>query len=101
MLSYLSRSLYQKVLANLTCTTQATTSLVLKSALLSRIGVQLLHSTAGSVAWIRILEKILTMVDWNKIESSTNGEWRSAISRCLEVLVRRKKLSYVFVFGVW
>lgn len=81
---------YIKVLANLTCNAQAANSLVLKSALLSWIEVQLLHSTAGSIAWIKILENILVVVDSKKIEASTNGEWRSTISRCLERLLDQK-----------
>ena len=102
VLSYLSRSLYQKVLANLTCTAQATNFLVLKSALLSWIEIQLLHSTTGSVAWIRILENILIVVDSNKMEASTNGEWRSAIGRCLEYLLdeRSCRMSLFFSFGI-
>ena len=59
----------------------------------------MLHSTAGSVAWIRILENILIVVDSKKIESSTNGEWRSAIGRCLEYLLDEKtcRMSFFFV----
>ena len=79
---------------------QATTSLVLKSALLSWIEVQLLHSTTGSVAWIRILENILIIVDLNKIESSMNGEWHSAIGRCLEYLLDERSCC-MFLFFVW
>jgi nucleolar pre-ribosomal-associated protein 1 len=89
LLSYKSIFI-SKVLANLTCTAQATNSLILKSALLSWIEIQLLHSTAGGVAWIRILENILIVVDSNKIEAFTNGEWRSAIGRCLEYLLDEK-----------
>ena len=92
--------MHEKVLANLTCIAQATNSLVLKSALLSWIEVQLLHSTTGSVAWIRILENILIVVDSNKIEASTNGEWRSAIGRCLEYLLDERSCCMSFVF-VW
>ncbi|KAF8812641.1 hypothetical protein BYT27DRAFT_7159048 [Phlegmacium glaucopus] len=79
-----------EVLANLTCNAQATNSLVLKFALLSWIEIQILHSTLGSIAWIKILENILIVVDSNKIEASTNGEWRSAIGRCIEYLVDEK-----------
>ena len=79
---------------------QATNSLILKSALLSWIEIQLLHSTAGSIAWIRILENILIVVDSNKIEASTNGEWRSAICRCLEYLLNEKSCRMsLFLFG--
>jgi nucleolar pre-ribosomal-associated protein 1 len=96
---YLSRSLHiKKVLANLTCNAQATNSLILKSALLSWIEVQLLHSTTGSVAWIRILENILFVVNSNKIDASTNGEWRSAIGRCLEYLLDERSCRMFFVF---
>ena len=86
----------KKVLANLTCTAQATNSLVLKFALLSWNEVQLLHSTAESVAWIRILENILIVVDSN----STNGEWRSAIGRCLEYLLDERSCR-MSLFFVW
>ena len=102
LFSLISKSIFciKKVLANLTCTAQATNSLVLKSALLSWIEVQLLHSTTGSVAWIRILENILIVVDSNKIESSTNGEWRSAIGRCLEYLLDERSCR-MSLFFVW
>jgi nucleolar pre-ribosomal-associated protein 1 len=88
----------KKVLANLTCNAQATNSLILKSALLSWVEVQLLHSTSGSVAWIRILENILIVVNSNKIEVSTNGEWRFAIGRCLEYLLDERSCRMFFVF---
>lgn len=77
-----------QVLANLTCNTQATTSLVLKSSLLTWIELQLLNSKEDEgVEWIKILENILTVVDPTKLESSTNGEWRSVICRCLSLLL--------------
>jgi len=82
-----------KVLANLTCNAQATASLVLKSALLPWIEMQLLHSSSRSegVEWIKILENILVIVDHNKVEASTNGEWRVMICRCLSYFLDETK----------
>ena len=61
----------------------------------------MLHSTTESVAWIRILENILIVVDSNKIEASTIGEWRLAIGRCLEYLLDEKscRMSLFFRLG--
>ncbi|KAJ7670238.1 ribosome 60S biogenesis N-terminal-domain-containing protein [Mycena rosella] len=77
-----------EVLANLTCNAQATTSLVLKSSLLHWIEMQLLVSTTEAIAWIRILENILLIVDAQKMESSTGGEWRFVICRCLSLILQ-------------
>ncbi|KAF8164735.1 ribosome 60S biogenesis N-terminal-domain-containing protein [Crassisporium funariophilum] len=80
-----------EVLANLTNNAQATTSLILKSALLSWIEVQILHSSSEGLEWIKVLENILLVVDSNKLEASTNGEWRHVISRCLSHLLDEEK----------
>ncbi|KAG6873594.1 hypothetical protein C0995_013967 [Termitomyces sp. Mi166 len=82
------------VLANLTCNVQATTSLLLKSGLLSWIEIQLITSKdTNGVEWAKILNNIMTVVDAQKIEASTNGEWRAAICRCLLTLVDDPKSS--------
>ncbi|CCM00519.1 uncharacterized protein FIBRA_02553 [Fibroporia radiculosa] len=71
-------------LANVTCHTRATTSLILKSSLLSWIELQLRGIRDGeSLAWARILENILVVADFVKLETSTSGEWRSILARCL------------------
>jgi hypothetical protein len=36
--------------------------------------------------WMRVLENILDVVDPAKMESSTGGEWRAAIGRCVRSL---------------
>lgn len=71
---------------------QAATSLTLKSALLPWIEMQILQSStkAEGVEWIKILENIIIIVDANKIEASTNGEWRVIICRCLGYLIDDK-----------
>ncbi|KAL4250925.1 Nucleolar pre-ribosomal-associated protein 1 [Abortiporus biennis] len=71
-------------LANITCNPSATTSLVLKSALLPWIEIQIQTSkTDEDIAWIRILENVLSIVSPDKLETSTQGEWRFTIARCL------------------
>ncbi|KAG5635154.1 hypothetical protein H0H81_012205 [Sphagnurus paluster] len=85
------RSGVLEVLANLTCNTQATTSLILKSGLLSWIEVQLLTSNTNGIEWVKILNNIMTIVSAEKLESSTNGEWRAAIVRCLVILLDSSK----------
>ncbi|KIM48447.1 hypothetical protein M413DRAFT_16355 [Hebeloma cylindrosporum] len=82
-----------EVLANLTCNAQATASLVLKSALLPWIEMQLLHSNSKSegVEWIKILENILVIVDQSKVEASTSGDWRMIICRCISYLFDETK----------
>ncbi|KAF7288582.1 hypothetical protein HMN09_01387300 [Mycena chlorophos] len=77
-----------EVLANLTNNAQAATSLILKTSLLHWIEIQLLASTTEGVAWIKILENIMLIVDAEKLENATGGEWRSVICRCLSLVVR-------------
>jgi nucleolar pre-ribosomal-associated protein 1 len=43
------------------------------------------------IAWVKVLENIITVVDPVKLETSTNGEWRSALCRCLTLLVRNEQ----------
>jgi nucleolar pre-ribosomal-associated protein 1 len=82
-----------QVLANLTCNVQATTSLILKSGLLSWIEIQLIttRQVTDGTAWVKILDNIMTIVDPHKVDVSTNGEWRSVICRCLSVLLDDEK----------
>ncbi|KAG1740308.1 ribosome 60S biogenesis N-terminal-domain-containing protein [Suillus lakei] len=65
-----------EVLANLTCNVQATTSLVLKSSVLSWIEmqVQLPQSTEDTLAWLKILENILVTANTAKLQRATNGQ---------------------------
>ncbi|KAJ3554485.1 hypothetical protein NM688_g3084 [Phlebia brevispora] len=79
-------------LANITCNQYATTSLVLGSSLLSWIELQLpsMHAEEG-LAWAKILENIVVAVDSHKIESATNGEWRSALGRCLRGILKHSE----------
>lgn len=79
----LRKSIFE-VLANLTCIPQAASSLVLKSGLLTWVEMQLVEGcNEDSVPWLKILENVLLVVDSQKIDSSTNGQWRSIIGRCL------------------
>lgn len=85
----------KQVLANLTCIRQATTSLTLKSGLLSWIEMQLqlfVFEKEDTIAWLKIIENILCIVKPEKVESATFGEWRSIIGRCLALLFRRPHL---------
>jgi nucleolar pre-ribosomal-associated protein 1 len=79
-----------EVLANLTSNVQATTSLVLKSSLLSWIEmqVQLPQSNEDTLAWLRILENILITADTAKLQRATNGQWRDALCRCLSLALQ-------------
>ena len=43
------------------------------------------HQGDDGTPWMKILDNILKVVDPQKIESSTNGQWRAAIARCLEL----------------
>ncbi|KAG2124689.1 ribosome 60S biogenesis N-terminal-domain-containing protein [Suillus clintonianus] len=79
-----------EVLANLTCNAQATTSLVLKSSLLSwiEIQVQLPQSPEDTLAWLKILENILITANTAKLQRATNGQWRDALCRCLLLVLQ-------------
>jgi nucleolar pre-ribosomal-associated protein 1 len=36
--------------------------------------------------WLRILENIIDVVDPVRLESSTGGEWRAAVGRCMTLV---------------
>ena len=72
-------------------------SLILKSALLSWVEMQLPLGTKERVEWFRILENILLFVDPKKLESALGSEWRATICRCLLGLLD-DKTSCMFLF---
>jgi len=73
-----------EILLNLTNSQRITTSLVLKSGLLSWIEMMLLSPREDDcLLWLRILENIIDVVDPMRLESSTGGEWRAAVGRCM------------------
>ena len=77
----------RQILLNLTNSRRIATSLVLKSGLLSWIEMMLLVPRDDEVlSWMKVLENILDVVDPAKMESSTGGEWRAAIGRCVSSL---------------
>jgi nucleolar pre-ribosomal-associated protein 1 len=45
-------------------------------------------SSDEGIAWVKVLENIITVVDPVKLEASTSGEWRFAFCRCLSLLLR-------------
>ncbi|EGO30148.1 hypothetical protein SERLADRAFT_444262 [Serpula lacrymans var. lacrymans S7.9] len=78
-----------EVLANITCNMQATTSLILKSSLLTWIEMQLqVCKSKESLAWVKILENILVTVNASRLDTATNGEWRFVLSRCLLLVLQ-------------
>ncbi|KAL0948883.1 hypothetical protein HGRIS_008999 [Hohenbuehelia grisea] len=82
------RSAVLEVLANATCNQQATTALLIKSGLLAWIEMQLPHVQQGEAfAWAKILENISSAVDPRKLDTSTRGEWRVALYRCLALVL--------------
>ncbi|KAF9460940.1 ribosome 60S biogenesis N-terminal-domain-containing protein [Collybia nuda] len=98
----LRRGIFE-ILANLTCNAQATTSLILKSGLLTWIEMQLIISREReTVEWIKILDNIMTIGNSEKFESATNGDWRDVIGRCLDMLLnpdRTANASSIFPFA--
>ena len=40
------------------------------------------------VAWAKIVENILVVVDSEKIEKATRGQWKAGLLRCIEMLLR-------------
>ncbi|KIO12008.1 hypothetical protein M404DRAFT_994067 [Pisolithus tinctorius Marx 270] len=78
-----------EVLANLTCNAQACGSLILKSALLSWIEIQLMHGHDGeTIAWLRILENIAVIADISKLQRAMGMEWFAIICRSLSCIVQ-------------
>jgi hypothetical protein len=82
-----------QVLANLTSIPQATTSLVLKSSLLSWIEMQLLEAVreAETTQWLKIFENIIVVVDPGKLENASVGGWRRTLVRCMQLVMDRWK----------
>ncbi|TFY53062.1 hypothetical protein EVJ58_g9659 [Rhodofomes roseus] len=75
-----------EVLANITCNARATTSLVLKSALLPWIEMQMRSMIQDDpLAWTKILANIVSVVDPFKIEAATSGEWRLILACTVSV----------------
>ena len=73
-----------KVLANLTCQTQAATSLVLKSSLVQWLEMQLSSIRNDErVACVKIIENILVTANHDQMEQATEGEWQAGLLRCL------------------
>ncbi|KAI0254170.1 ribosome 60S biogenesis N-terminal-domain-containing protein [Lactifluus subvellereus] len=76
-----------EILLNLTNSQRITTSLVLKSGLLSWIEMMLLSPREDDcLLWLRILENIIGVVDPVRLESSTGGEWRAGVGRCMTLV---------------
>ncbi|KAH0834621.1 hypothetical protein J3R83DRAFT_10108 [Lanmaoa asiatica] len=77
--------------ANLMCNPQACTSLVLKSFLLSWIEMQVRDSPGKELmAWLRILENVLVVVDTSKPSRATGDQLCSTMCRCLSSLLQNK-----------
>ncbi|KAF8838207.1 hypothetical protein BDN67DRAFT_955439 [Paxillus ammoniavirescens] len=80
-----------EILANLTCNSQACTSLILKSSLLSWIEMQLGDVVdTESIAWLRILENVVFLADTSKLERATGDGWCAIICRCVSSLLQTK-----------
>ncbi len=85
-----------EVLANVTCRAHATTSLLLRHALLSWIEMQVQRLRGDeAIAWVRILENIFATVNAAKVESATSGEWRDIASRCLRTVLHHHGTSWL------
>ncbi|THH13851.1 hypothetical protein EW146_g6413 [Bondarzewia mesenterica] len=79
---------FSQVFCNITSKRRIVTSLILKSSLLSWIEMTLQTSRGDDcMSWMKILENILMVTDLEKMESSTGGQWRTTIGRCLELLM--------------
>ncbi|KAI8984871.1 ribosome 60S biogenesis N-terminal-domain-containing protein [Trametes punicea] len=83
-----------EVLANVTCNARATTSLILRHALLSWVEMQVQTVRAEeAIAWARILQNILAVVNSSKVEAATDGEWRVMVGRCVRIILHHPACS--------
>ncbi|KAL7281927.1 hypothetical protein ACG7TL_003394 [Trametes sanguinea] len=83
-----------EVLANVTCNARATTSLILRHALLSWIEMQVQTvRSEEAIAWARILENILAVVSPAKMDAATSGEWRAMVARCARMILHHPACS--------
>lgn len=79
------------VLVNLTCSRHIVTGLILKSALLAWMEMVLMTSRGELVGlWLAVIENILLVADADKLEAATGGAWRSALGRCLVLLIQHQ-----------
>ena len=77
-----------EVLASVTCHARAATALVLRSALLAWVEMQLGSGGAEEpLAWVKILANVVAVVDPAKMEAATRGEWRLCLGRCLRAIL--------------
>ncbi|KZO94573.1 hypothetical protein CALVIDRAFT_528779 [Calocera viscosa TUFC12733] len=80
----LMRQAIFEVLGSLTRNQYATHALVLRSSLLAWINIQLLTvKPSEALAWLRVLENIVMVVDFQKLEKDTYSTWRSDVAGCL------------------
>jgi nucleolar pre-ribosomal-associated protein 1 len=76
-----------QVLTNITRNMKATTSLVLRSSLLSWIDIQLLDLREEEAdAWIEILDNVVRCLNHDMAERATLGSWRRSIIACLGLI---------------
>lgn len=85
-----------EVLASVTCRPRAATALVLRSALLAWVEMQLRSGGAEEpLAWVKILANVVAVVDPAKVEAATNGEWRLCLGRCLRAILTSPGKSFM------
>ena len=51
-----------------------------------------------AVAWVRILDNILAVVNSSKVEAATDGEWRTTAARCLRTILYHPGTWYILPF---
>ncbi|TDL17669.1 hypothetical protein BD410DRAFT_754176 [Rickenella mellea] len=89
-----------EVLATLTSNAHATSSLILKSALIQWMEMQLSTVLVDEcTAWTKIIENILVYADAQKLERATAGEWRAGLSRSLGRLLHGDDIDSLRLFS--
>ncbi|KAH6873670.1 hypothetical protein BKA70DRAFT_1450134 [Coprinopsis sp. MPI-PUGE-AT-0042] len=83
------------ILVNITRHQRPCSGLILKSGLLSWMEMQLQSETTtkgsnDSVAWIKVIENVLLVLDVDKLEgTSLQSEWQASLWRCIALLLRK------------
>lgn len=88
----------RKLLAKITSNVQATKYLISKGGFLSWTEAQLRELQENeSLAWAKILENILVVVEHTKHNSLIGVPWHAAVCNCLSLLLNNRVYSVVLL----
>lgn len=76
-----------QILVRMTSHDQSNSSLILRSALLPWVEMQISDTRKGEAgSWLRVLDSIVCSANAEKLERATHGSWRTSICHCLSMI---------------